>query len=99
MMRLQKFVEQGPNGEPPGRAAYVLRLDTLPPASPGMSWQQLSSFNAAEEILEDPDLKNVFKVAIANGFAIVETQNSESHCRKTNARPANYFGRWMPKLQ
>ena len=46
----------------------------MPAARDGMTWHLLSSFNAAEEILKDPDLKDVFKAAISNGCAIVEAK-------------------------
>lgn len=77
-MRLQKFFEQGEFGEGPGRIAYVLKLDIMPQPQQGMTWRTDPSFNAAEAILNDPGLKDVFKTAIANGYAIVAPVASTS---------------------
>ena len=68
MMRLQKFVEQAPSGESLGRAAYVLNPATLPEPTPGLEWMPIPNFNAADHILNDPSLKDVFKAAISQGF-------------------------------
>lgn len=69
--RLQKFVERGAFGEGPGRTAYVLDLSALPPALDGMKWQREDSFNVGDELLNDPGLKTVFKIAIDTGYALV----------------------------
>jgi hypothetical protein len=69
--RLQKFIEQGAYGEKSGRVAYVLRLDSLPETGEGMAWRKAESFNAADDLLRDVGLKDVFKVAIEKGCAIV----------------------------
>jgi hypothetical protein len=74
MTRLQKFVERGANGEGPGRTAYVLNVRSLPPSTQGMDWIKIDSFNAADELWNDPNLKAVFKVAIDKGWAIVAAQ-------------------------
>jgi hypothetical protein len=71
MTRLQKFVEQGAYGETSGRVAYVLRLDSLPEAGEGMTWQKVESFNAGDELLSDAGLKDVFKFALEKGCALV----------------------------
>jgi hypothetical protein len=70
MNRLQKFIEQGAYGEKSGRVAYVLRLDTLPDAIEGMTWQNVQPFSAADDLLENASLRDVFKAAIANGCAV-----------------------------
>jgi hypothetical protein len=70
--RLQKFVERGAYGEGPGRTAYVLDPNSLPQAAEGFDWNKVDAFSAAEEILNDPRLKEIFKAAIRNGHAIVE---------------------------
>jgi hypothetical protein len=44
MTRLQKFIEQGAYGEKSGRIAYVFRLDLLPEAGQGMTWQKVETF-------------------------------------------------------
>jgi hypothetical protein len=75
--RLQKFIEIGSSSEGPGRAAYVLDVSALPRPAKGMEWQKIDSFSAAEEVLNDPGLKTVFKTAIENGFAVVEVKADE----------------------
>jgi hypothetical protein len=71
MNRLQKFVERGAYGEGPGRHAYVLQSSALPMPSEGMEWRQVEKFSAADEVLENPRLKAVFKMAIDKGCAVV----------------------------
>lgn len=71
MNRLQKFIEQGA-GQKPSRVAYAFGPTSLPEPSVGMDWRAVSPFNAAEEVLQNEGLKEVFKVAIAKGYAIVE---------------------------
>ena len=77
--RLQKFIERGSHGDGFGRAAYVLDASALPPPSKGMEWQKIDSFSAAEEVLNDPGLKSVFKTAIDNGFAVVADETRPNH--------------------
>jgi hypothetical protein len=69
--RLQKFIGTGSYGEGCGRAAYVLNASALPRPAKGKEWQRIDSFSAAEEVLNDPGLKSVFKTAIDKGCAIV----------------------------
>jgi hypothetical protein len=69
--RLQKFIETGSYGKGPGRAAYVLDVSALPRPAKGKEWQRIDSFSAAEEVLNDPTLKSVFKLAIDQGCALV----------------------------
>jgi hypothetical protein len=71
MSRLEKFVEIGSNGEGPTRAAYALEPDKLPKPKAGMQWMVVEGFNAGDEILRDVGMKDVFKTAIAHGYAIV----------------------------
>ena len=71
MNRLQKFVEQGAYGEKSGRVAYAFQVSSLPPTSDGMTWLAAQSFNAADELLKDAALADVFKAAVDNGCAIV----------------------------
>jgi len=71
MTRLQKFIEQGAYGEKSGRVAYVFRLDLLPPAAEGMTWQEIETFDAENDLLRDAGLKEVFAVAIEKGYALV----------------------------
>ena len=67
MNRLKKMIESGSSGERSGREAFVLRPDTLPAAHAGFDWREDETFNAAEAILEDPSLKELFSAAIKNG--------------------------------
>ena len=71
MARLQKFVEQGAYGEKPGRTAYAFRAGSLP-VREGFAWQNVPTFNAADELIANAGLKEVFKVALEKGYAIVE---------------------------
>jgi hypothetical protein len=59
-------------GRPTGRVAYVTKEWNVPPALPGAEWQRNATFNAAEEILRDPDLKTVFKAALDKGAEVVQ---------------------------
>jgi hypothetical protein len=77
--RLQKFVETGAYGESLGRVAYVLDVSALPPPEDGKEWQRIDSFSAAEEVLNDPGLKSVFKTALDNGFAVVTDETNKPH--------------------
>jgi hypothetical protein len=69
--RLQKFVERGAYGEGPGRTAYILDSSSLPQSAEGIDWQKVDSFNAAEEVLNDPGLKPVFKMPLEKDCALV----------------------------
>jgi hypothetical protein len=74
MNRLQKFVEQGPYGAKPGRTAYAFGPDNLPEPSTGLEWKPVTSFSAADELMENAGLKEVFKTALANGCAVVRKE-------------------------
>ena len=76
MTGLHKFVEKGQHGEETGRAAYVFQSSSLPQPAEGTLWHPVR-FNAAEELLYDPSLEAVFKMAIENGFAVVEVKADE----------------------
>jgi len=71
MNRLQKFVEQGAYGERTGRTAYAFNASILPEATKGLDWRPVTGFSAADEILADPDLKQVFAAALKHGYALV----------------------------
>jgi hypothetical protein len=75
--RLQKFIERGSHNEGPGRAAYVLDANALPRPAKGKEWQRIDSFSAAEEVLNEPALKSVFRVAIEKGCAVVASEATE----------------------
>jgi hypothetical protein len=66
-----KLIEYGAYGKQTGRVAYVLRPSALPDPKKGFEWAEDPSFNAAEAISADGGLKNTFREAILNGYAIV----------------------------
>ncbi|OPY98938.1 hypothetical protein A5906_30755 [Bradyrhizobium sacchari] len=71
MSRLQKFVEQGGYGERTGRTAYAFNASNLPEATKGLDWRPIAGFSPADEVLEDPNLKQVFEAALKHGYALV----------------------------
>ena len=71
MKRLQKFVEKGAYGEGTLRAAYAMNVNNLPESAEGKQWHLVDAFSAAEEVLADPALKEVFKQAIEKRCAVV----------------------------
>jgi hypothetical protein len=79
---LQKFVEQGPYGEKPGRTAYAFSPDHLPAPSKDLEWQPVTSFRPADELLADTGLKEVFQAALTNGCAVVSRVTSGGEERK-----------------
>jgi hypothetical protein len=70
MNRLQKFFEQDVNGEA-GRTAFAFSQDNLPSPSENLEWKAVPAFNAAEEVMRDPGLKDLFMTAIEQGCATV----------------------------
>jgi hypothetical protein len=70
MNRLQKFVEEGLHGEKPGRTAYAFGSGNLPKPGIGLEWKPVASFRPADELMENADLKEIFKAAIKNGCAV-----------------------------
>jgi hypothetical protein len=71
MAGLRKYIEWMSRGRRTDRVAYVLKEWDLPPSLPGAEWQQDIKFNAAEEVLDNPTLRDVFKEVIATGVAVV----------------------------
>ena len=71
MNRLQKFIERRADGERSGRVAYAFASSLLPEPTEGMDWRVAPSFNAANELLNDEGLGEVFKAAIDKGCAVV----------------------------
>ncbi|MCC8961391.1 hypothetical protein H8A95_03420 [Bradyrhizobium sp. Pear76] len=71
LTQLQKFVELDACRKHRGRTAYALSASALPGPAPGFVWCSVTRFNLADEVLKDADLKNVFKVAIKFGHAII----------------------------
>ena len=71
MSKLQSFVEWMARGRRTGRTAYVLRELDLPDPVPGSEWVLDTKFNAAEELLRNPELKVTIAAAIKKGVEIV----------------------------
>ena len=70
--RLKRYSECKSRGARSGRVAYVLKERNLPEHCAGDEWVFDTTFNAAQEILRDPSLKDVFKAAIDKGVKVVE---------------------------
>ena len=70
MNRLRKYVERLPDGREL-RLAYAMSETALPDARPRSRWQEIIPFSAADEVMAEPGLNDVFKSAIERGFAIV----------------------------
>jgi hypothetical protein len=73
---LKKYVEWMSRGRRTDRVAYVMSERHLPEPKIGAAWQIDSTFNAAEELLCDPDLMAVFKSAIDSGAAVLVRKTS-----------------------
>jgi hypothetical protein len=69
--RLKKFIERRADGERSGRIAYAFDGSSLPQPAEGMDWRVAPSFSAANELLNDASLAEVFKAAIDRGYAVV----------------------------
>jgi hypothetical protein len=69
--RLARYIEWQSGGRRTGRVAYVIGKRNLPAPVVGAEWQIDSQFNPANEILRDPNMKFVFRAAIANGVEVV----------------------------
>jgi hypothetical protein len=69
--KLNRYIEWMSGGRQTGRVAYALGARKLPKPVTGAQWQVDSKFNAAEELLREPSLKDVIKVAINNGIEVV----------------------------
>jgi len=65
--RLRKYIERTTNGREL-RTAYAMAVTALPDPRPRSKWQEVSPFSAADEVLAEPGLKTVFKVAIERWF-------------------------------
>jgi len=77
MAGLRKYVEWMSRGRRTERIAYVLKEWNLPKPLPGAEWQLDSKFNVADELLENPDLKEVFSEALKKGAALYTPQRSK----------------------
>ena len=71
MSKLERYVEWMSRGRRTGRTAYVLRDGHLPDPIPGAEWVLDTGFNAAEELLRNPELKVTIVAALKKGVEIV----------------------------
>ena len=76
MAGLRKYVEWMTRGRRTDRIAYVTKEWDLQVPLPGAEWQLDSKFDAAEELLRDPELKTVFKAALEKGVEVVNLRKS-----------------------
>ena len=67
MNRLQMFVEYSVTSGTSKRAAYAFDPENLPPPGENLEWKAVSSFNAANEIMRDAGLKDIFILAVEKG--------------------------------
>jgi hypothetical protein len=68
--RLRKYIERTADGREL-RIAYAMMGTALPDPRPRSQWREETTFSAADEVLANPGLKTVFKIAIERGFAVV----------------------------
>jgi hypothetical protein len=71
MAGLKRYIEWLSRGRRTNREAYVMKEWDLPKPAPGAEWQVDKTFNLADELLRDPDLKTVIKAALEKGAEIV----------------------------
>ena len=79
MNRLRKYVEWMSRGRRTDRIAFVMKEWDLPSPLPGAEWQPDATFDPADELLSDSDLKAVFKEALEKGVALYSPRKSSSH--------------------
>jgi hypothetical protein len=71
MVRLKKYIEWMSRGRRTNRIAYVMKGRNLPVPLPGAEWQIYEGFSVVDELLNDPELKAVFKAALENGAEVI----------------------------
>ena len=71
MVRLKKYIEWMSRGRRTNRIAYVMKEWDLPTPMPGAEWQIDPKFSAADELLNDPELKIVLKAALEKGVKVI----------------------------
>ena len=71
MPGLRRYVEWMNRGRRTDRVVYVLKEWDLPKPLPGAEWQLDTKFNAADELLRDPELKSVPKAVLEKGAEVV----------------------------
>jgi hypothetical protein len=69
--KMARYIEWQSGGRLTGRAAYAIGKQNLPEPVAGAEWQIDSQFSAADEILRDPSIKDIFQAVIANGVKVV----------------------------
>jgi hypothetical protein len=72
---LTRYVEWMSRGRRTGRVAYVIKEWNMPPPLPGAEWQPDTKFNAAKEVLRDPDFHGVIKTALEKGAKVVSQKD------------------------
>ena len=75
--KLKRYVEWMSRGRLTGRVAFALDPRKVPEPKPGAEWQVDQNFNAAEALLERPELRFVIKAALDNGVAMLEDPPAE----------------------
>jgi hypothetical protein len=71
MAGLKRYVEWMTRGRRTERVVYAINEWNVPKPLPGAEWQLDTKFNAAEELLSDPELKTVLKAALERGSEMV----------------------------
>ena len=71
MAGLKKYIEWMSRGRRTDREVYVLKEWGLPKPLPGAEWQVDKTFNLADELLRDPELKTVLKTVLEKGAEVV----------------------------
>ena len=69
--RMARYIEWQSGGRLTGRAAYAIGKQNLPEPVAGAEWLIDSQFSAADEILRDPSIRDIFQAVIANGVKVV----------------------------
>ena len=69
--KLKRFLEIIDYGRKTNRVAYVMQTSALPSPLAGAEWREDISFNEADELLREPKLKAVFKLAVDSGCQVV----------------------------
>jgi hypothetical protein len=99
--KLRKYVEWMTQGRRTDRIAYVMKQWDLPIPLPGAEWHLDAKFNAAEEILRDPNLKTVFEAALEKGAEVIIRRDQRAwhsalslQVRLGLLTKMSNFGRW-----
>jgi hypothetical protein len=71
MVGLKRYIEWMSRGRRANREVYVLKEWDLPKQLPGAEWQLDKTFNLADELLRDPELKTVIKAVLEKSAEIV----------------------------